>query len=82
MTVSTDDLPAQDRDAAIRDYYGKIAMRFELEPVGGDPLAIHGSTIFLPDIRITKGRVGAMASDRSSRMRGDGNSDILLSVCK
>jgi len=82
MVISTDDLPARDRDAAIRDYYGKIAMRFELESVGDDPLAIHGRTLFLPDMRITKGRVSAMAANRSSRMRGDGSSGILLSVCK
>lgn len=78
IAFSTDELPALDRDASIRDYYGQIAMRFDLSPIADQPLSINADSLLAPGLAATAATLSAFDATRTAVMRGDGNSDIMV----
>ena len=80
IAFSTDDLPAQDREASIRDYYGQIAMRFDLSPLEGQTLSINADSLLIPGLAATAATIGAVDAMRTAAMRADGNSDIMIAM--
>jgi len=43
IVLSTSDLPDQNQDEIIREFYGKIAQRMEIDPAKDAPVHIHAS---------------------------------------
>lgn len=80
IDFSTDSFPSEDRDAFLRDYYARIAMRFELAPIDGAPIAVRARSMLLPGVALTGGAVSALGAVRTRSMRSDGQSDILFTI--
>jgi AraC-like DNA-binding protein len=77
--LSTRYLPETDRDDLINEYFEKIALRFEIDRSISGPIAMDANSIALPGVSLTRGSLSQMTASRSSDMRSDGNSDIILS---
>lgn len=78
IDFSTDSFPGEDRDAFLRDYYARMALRFDLAPIEGAPLALSARSLLLPGIAFSDGAVSATGAERTGAMRSDGQSDILF----
>lgn len=79
VTLSSDTIATQQRDAMIRDFYGRICMRLDLEPAAGSNLRLEASTLDLLDLRLTRGVVGPMSWQRTDGLMSDANDDIVIS---
>ncbi|MEW5687129.1 MAG: AraC family transcriptional regulator [Pseudomonadota bacterium] len=79
LTLSTDDFPDGDRDEVIREHYGKIGQRLEIIPDEDVPFHLDVRATLLPGVMFGGGTASRMEASRSSAMRADGNSDIMLS---
>ncbi|RAK67191.1 AraC family transcriptional regulator [Phenylobacterium kunshanense] len=82
LRLSTSSFPEGDRDEVIREYYGKIAQRMEIEPAAGRPFHMDVAAMRLPGVMVGHGTVSALAGSRTAAMRCDGASDIILSFQK
>ncbi|TIV31590.1 MAG: hypothetical protein E5V99_14885, partial [Mesorhizobium sp.] len=76
---SADDIPEDQRDEFIRDFYGRIQMRLDITPRADTPLKFSARTLILPEMNLTKGNVSPMVWERNSGLMADGNDDIILS---
>lgn len=72
-------IPEHHRDEFIRDFYGRIQMRLQVQPVRGHELAFDARTLILPEMMCTLGSVSPMSWQRTSELMADGNDDIILS---
>lgn len=79
LNLSTLNLRDGDRSEVIREYYGKIAQRMEIEPEVDAAFHMDVSAMLLPGLMLGRGAVGAVKATRSAAMRADGSDDIVLS---
>jgi AraC-like DNA-binding protein len=79
IRLSTADLPARGRDEIIRDYYGRIAQRTELELAAGETPLIDVEAHLYDGLSVGGGTVGRMWGRRTAEMRQDGASDVVIS---
>jgi AraC-like DNA-binding protein len=77
--LSTDELQDRDREAVVREFYGRICMRLDLEPLERDQLHLNASTSVLPGMSVTRGTVAPMAWQRTARLMADANDDLVVS---
>lgn len=80
LRLSTNDLPERQRNEIIRDFYGRIAHRMDLEPSGDEPAQIHVNARLLSGMAVVSGTVSALTGRRTSAMRADGSDDIILTL--
>jgi AraC-like DNA-binding protein len=78
IRLTTAGLAIHDRDDFVREFYGRIAQRIEIEPAPGDPYEIDVEAIVLPGMSVGGGSVSRMTGTRSTAMRADGGSDVVL----
>lgn len=78
-SFSVSDVPEHHRDEFIRDFYGRIQMRLQIEPARGHDLAFDARTLILPEMMCTLGAVSPMSWQRTSALMADDNDDIILS---
>jgi AraC-like DNA-binding protein len=52
VRLSTDDLPERHRIEAIRDVYGPVIIKHDIEPIAGHPLQFQVSLLKLPDLAV------------------------------
>jgi AraC-like DNA-binding protein len=79
LTVVTDDLPERERDAMVRDYYGRICMRLELAPAEDGALQMSARTSVLPGMTLTRAAVAPMSWMRTRDLTADGSDDLCIS---
>ncbi|HWW27866.1 MAG TPA: hypothetical protein VNZ85_18430, partial [Caulobacter sp.] len=79
VVLSTDDLDHHDRDALVREFYGRICMRLDLEAAPGRALNLKAKTAMLPGLSLTRGAVEPMSWERSAWLMSDANDDVCLS---
>ena len=77
--MSTDVIPARERDAVAREFFGSISMRLELAPAGVRHLRLNTSTLILPNITTSSGAVDPMSWNRTKSLIPDGNDDLCIS---
>lgn len=78
-SFSVSDVPEHHRDEFIRDFYGRIQMRLQIEPARDHDLAFEARTLILPEMMCTLGAVSPMSWLRTSTLMADDNDDIILS---
>lgn len=78
LTLTTAALPKGNRDEVIREYYGRIAQRLEIEPDEDAPFRIDVTALRLPGVMLGGGDISPMTGTRTAAMRADGVSDIVL----
>lgn len=76
---STDTLDPHSRDAEVREFYGRICMRLDLEPLDEEGLRLSASTAILPGMSVTRGAVASMSWQRNTALMTDGNDDLAIS---
>lgn len=81
-SLSTVDLPDGGRDEMIREFYGKIAQRMELSPIGEGRADIEVTSILLPGLMLGGGAISPMTGTRTKAMRTDGASDFIFSFVR
>jgi len=84
IDFSTDSFPSEDRDAFLRDYYARIAMRFELAPIDGEPIAVRARSMLLAveargDVAVAPGEALVSALDRPIKVIGPSQTNRMLS---
>jgi AraC-like DNA-binding protein len=79
LTVSTEDMDERQRDALVRDFYGRICMRLELAPAEGTQLQMEARTNVLPQMTLTRANVAAMSWTRAQDLMSDGSDDLCIS---
>jgi AraC-like DNA-binding protein len=78
-SFSASSIPEQHRDAFIREYYGRIQMRLELEPDPEHPVVFDARSLILPEMVCTTASLSPMTWHRTSTLMADGNDDIAMS---
>lgn len=79
VSFSVRDIPEHHRDEFIRDFYGRIQMRLQVEPDPERELVFDARTLILPDLKCTMASVSPMTWHRTAELISDGNDDIALS---
>ncbi|WP_081929196.1 AraC family transcriptional regulator [Microvirga sp. BSC39] len=79
LIMSTDAIPAREREAVAREFFGNIAMRLDLAPAEGGRLRLNTSTLILPNITTSSGAVDPMSWNRTKSLISDGNDDLCIS---
>jgi AraC-like DNA-binding protein len=79
IVLSTDELENRDREAVVRDFYGRICMRLDLEPLERGHLRLNASTTVLPGMSVTRATVAPMAWERTAELMEDANDDLCVS---
>ncbi|MBZ9874316.1 AraC family transcriptional regulator [Mesorhizobium sp. BR1-1-9] len=79
IVLSTDAIAAREREAAVREFYGRICMRLDLAPLERGELRLSASTIILPGVSVAHGQVAPMAWERTAALQQDANDDVVVS---
>jgi AraC-like DNA-binding protein len=80
LRFSTDELPERDRLAVLREVYGRLTGRVEIEPARGVPVHFRAIARALPGLVISSFSASSANIERTREMLADGNDDILLAV--
>lgn len=78
-SFSADDIIEHHRNEYLRDFYGRIQMRLQIQPHPEQALRFTAKTLMLPDMMCTIGSTSPMTWERSSDLMDDNNDDIVLS---
>lgn len=79
IAIVTDDLAEPHREAMVRDFYGRICMRLDLQPLERGSLRINARTTVLAGMTATRGSVAPMAWERRGDLMDDAGDDIAVS---
>jgi AraC-like DNA-binding protein len=77
---STDELPERDRLAVMREVYGQLHARLDIEPVPSEPLRYRMIARALPGLIISSGTFSPQTTRRTRPLLVDGNDDLVLAV--
>lgn len=76
---STHHLADRHREEVIREFYGRICMRLDLEPLDRAEFRLNASTVVLPGVHVTQGSVSPMDWRRTPGLMSDGNDALAIS---
>jgi len=79
IVLSTDELDLTHRETMVREFYGRICMRLDLEPLERGNLRVNAVTTVLDGLSATRAAVAPMAWERGSALLADGCDDIAIS---
>lgn len=80
VRFNTADVPAAERMAYVRDFYGPVLIGLDLVPSSGDPFHISGHFLNLPGVLVGQGHTSAIVSSRTTALLSDGIDD--LTICR
>ncbi|WP_149193081.1 hypothetical protein [Luteimonas suaedae] len=60
IVLSASESDRRHREELIREFYGRICMRLDLAPIEKDDFSLDASTIVLPGMSATRGKVSPM----------------------
>ncbi|HEX8192607.1 MAG TPA: helix-turn-helix transcriptional regulator [Allosphingosinicella sp.] len=75
---ATRELPEPGRDALIREFYGRIGIGVDIEPLEGAPLELDLSTQMLPGVSLIVATTSPLKWERSAGLTADGNNDLCI----
>jgi AraC-like DNA-binding protein len=78
--LSTADIPEKDRIAMWRDYYCRIMMKLDIEPINGTPLEYSFLARNLPGVRVMSLASSPVRITRTREFLADGNGDLVLII--
>jgi AraC-like DNA-binding protein len=78
VDFATRDLPSHDRDACIREFYGRISMGVDVEPLHGVPLEMDVTTLFLPRVKTLVATTSPLKWERRPDLTADGVDDVCI----
>jgi AraC-like DNA-binding protein len=80
LRFSTDDLPERDRLPIVREVYGRLMARLDIEPAPDAPLHFRVVARMLPGLVISTSSKSPVISKRTRELLSDGNDDVVLAV--
>src|SRR5262245_5623289 len=80
VRLSTADIPERDRIAMWRDYYCRIVMKLDIEPLNGTPLEYSLLARDLPGVRVMSLASSSVRITRTREFLADGNGDLILII--
>jgi AraC-like DNA-binding protein len=80
MRFSTDSLPERERVAMVRDFYGPLCARLDIEPAAGEPLYFDAAARVLPELAVSTVRFSAVLAHRTRALTADGNDACMLTT--
>jgi AraC-like DNA-binding protein len=80
LRFSTDELPEHDRLPIVREVYGRLTARLDIEPVRDAPLHFRIVARVLPELTIATSSKSPVISKRTRELLSDGNDDVILAV--
>ena len=80
LRLSTDEVPAIEREGVARELFGRQIMRLEGEPIQGLPLRIDVTMRMLPGLKLVSGPVTGLDTRRTQELLSDGNDDLFLAI--
>jgi len=78
--LSTADIPERDRITLWRDYYCRIVMKLDIEPLNGSPLEYSLLARNLPGVRVMSLASSPVRIVRTRECLADGNEDLVLII--
>ncbi len=76
--LSTRELPRQGRDELIREFYGRIGIGVDIQPLQSVPLELEISTLILPHVMAFVATTTPLKWDRRADLTADGNDDVCI----
>jgi AraC-like DNA-binding protein len=80
MHFSTEALPERDRAAMLREFYGRLIVRLDLEPDLDRPFYFQVAARAFPELAISSLTFSAIRVQRTRELIADGNDDCLFSI--
>ena len=79
---STDELPPRDRVAVVREVYGRLVARVDIEPAQATPLHFRVAARVFPGLIISSHSRSPVILKRTREFLADGNDDVVLAVSR
>jgi AraC-like DNA-binding protein len=79
LRVSGNNLPERQRPVALREFFERLGVRYDYEPVGGDPIEIDLTLQGIPGLQLLSGRMQG-ARFRRTRESNDPTEDVGLLI--
>src|SRR5262249_17946474 len=76
----TDDLPARDRIAILREVFARQMMRIEIEPLGDVPFRAETTVRMLPGLTILSAANTPMRAARTRELVADGDDSLIVQI--
>ncbi len=80
MQFSTDALPERDRAAMLREFYGRLVVRLDIEPARDQPLHFKIAARIFPDLTVSNVTFSPLRVQRTRELMADGNDTCLFSA--
>jgi AraC-like DNA-binding protein len=80
LRFSTDELPERDRLPTMREVYGRLMARLDIEPVRDTRLHFQVVARVLPGLIVSTSSKSPVISKRTRELLADGNDDVILAV--
>src|SRR4051794_13964749 len=80
LRFSSDDLPEKDRVAMLREHYGHITFRIDIEPAEDTRFRASMASRRLPGLDVLWGNLSPARVTRTRELVADGNDDLALVV--
>ncbi len=82
MQFSTDALPERERATMLRDFYGPILTRLDLDPVPGGPIRFNAQARAVPGLAVSTVTFSAIRARRTPKLISDGNDDCMFTTVR
>lgn len=80
VRLSTADIPEKDRIAIWRDYYCRLMMKLDIDPLNGMPVEYSLLARDLPGVRVMSTASSPVRITRTREFLADGNGDLVLII--
>jgi AraC-like DNA-binding protein len=80
LRFSTDELPERDRLPMVREVYGRLMAKLDIDPVRDVPLHFRVVARLLPGLIISTSAKSPVISKRTRELLADGNDDVVLAM--
>ncbi|HEX8125277.1 MAG TPA: AraC family transcriptional regulator [Allosphingosinicella sp.] len=78
VRLATGELPEKGREALIREFYGRIGVGVDIEPLQDVPLELDISTLILPGVMTIVATTTPLKWERRAEFTADGNDDFCI----
>jgi len=82
LSFSTEDFPANERVAMLREHYGRTVLKAEIEAAEDNPFVARIASHILPELHLLAGTLSAARITRTRQQTADGNDDLALVACR
>jgi AraC-like DNA-binding protein len=80
LRFSTDEVPERDRLPMVREVYGRLMAKLDIDPVPDVPLHFRVAARLLPGLIVSTSSKSPVISKRTRELLADGNDDVILAI--